>query len=313
VNAPPEPEAARDVSPAMTTPRMAFDTPCDADLDAMPSFDRGRRRFCSQCMRSVHMLSEMTRSEAQAFIEQNHGACMSYRRGADGRLVFRAEQPRPEQPVAAFVPRARLSVRPAAAAAPVLAVLAGCTAPLETPEPLEDEQAELLVAGDTETYPGYQAVPEQHPCDPPPVEEVPPRGNNELLDGNMIPELGKPGHYAGGLSIRDIELPSEVPAGPSQLRLASVKAEGIDEILARRIVRQHVAPLRSCLERSGLTPGRDELELRFVIDATGKVLGARAKLDHGGAVPCVVEEVQAWSFPEPDSPSASVVVRYRLV
>ena len=46
---------------------MAFESPCDADLDAMPSFDGGRRRFCSQCMKSVHMLSEMTRDEALVF------------------------------------------------------------------------------------------------------------------------------------------------------------------------------------------------------------------------------------------------------
>lgn len=173
---------------------MAFDSPCDADLDAMPSFDGGRRRFCSDCMRSVHMLSEMTREQAQSFMRTNPQACMSYRRGADGRLVFKPAPPSAR----ALVPTARLTrARRSLVAAPALAALAACTAPPAVTIEVEDS---VELGAEAQDYAGYRAIPHEQPCESaPPPKQAP---NNEALVDGALPELGPEGHYAGGISFK---------------------------------------------------------------------------------------------------------------
>lgn len=182
---------------------MAFESPCDADLDAMPSFDGGRQRFCSQCMKSVHMLSEMTRDEARDFVRDNRDACMSYRRGDDGRLVFRSAPP---PVIAAGALTRRVRTRPRAlAAAPVLAALAGCSVPVVEAEVIQDEGIGYV---ESQAYASYAAVPEAVPCEAPEPEPEPEpkrEPNNEVLINGQIGAIGQPGHYAGGISAQRLD------------------------------------------------------------------------------------------------------------
>jgi hypothetical protein len=62
--------------------------PCTADWDQMPSFNRDRVRFCSQCNLNVYNLSAMTRDEATALVYQTEGRlCVSFYRRSDGSIL----------------------------------------------------------------------------------------------------------------------------------------------------------------------------------------------------------------------------------
>ena len=302
----------------MTAP-MVFESPCDADLDSMPSFDGGRRRFCSECMKSVHMLSEMTRDEARAFARDNRGACMSYRRGADGRIEFRAPAEPTPAPLVAPTQLLRGLRRPTRAglvAAPVFAALAGCTNPVVVADAIEDDGVEFVV--ESQAFAEYAAIPEATPCEAPPAEEKEEprarRRNNEALERGKFPEIGKPGHYAGGLSVSDLDDDPLGGYGPrtAKVELSGVTIEGADEALVRRVVRGRTNQIRSCVERDGIDASAGDLSVRFVIDATGRVLRSSAHFAGGAAAACVVEAVSDWTFPEPERASATVVARFDL-
>lgn len=109
----------------MDSKNLPITGPCPIDLDAI-GFDRtSKRSHCGHCEKSVHVLSNMTEREARAFMTENAGKnlCVSYARTKDGAVQFKPE------PTPQIVPLARLSRRPAAAAAGLgLAMaLAACT------------------------------------------------------------------------------------------------------------------------------------------------------------------------------------------
>jgi hypothetical protein len=62
--------------------------PCPADWDRMIGSDRVR--YCGQCKLNVYNLSEMSRREAEALIEQTEGRlCVRFYRRADGTVLNR--------------------------------------------------------------------------------------------------------------------------------------------------------------------------------------------------------------------------------
>ena len=61
-------------------------SPCPANWDEMSGDDRVR--FCKQCSKSVYKLSEMTRAEAEAFVQNHEGRlCAQFYRRADGTVL----------------------------------------------------------------------------------------------------------------------------------------------------------------------------------------------------------------------------------
>lgn len=61
--------------------------PCAEDWSAMSGGDR--RRFCAQCTKHVHDLSEMTEPDARALLQQESAPCVRYRVDAEGSIVHR--------------------------------------------------------------------------------------------------------------------------------------------------------------------------------------------------------------------------------
>jgi len=161
----------------MDSTNLPITGPCPIDLDAI-GFDRSSKRsHCSHCEKNVHVLSNMTEREARVFMTKNAGKnlCVSYARTKDGTVQFKPEPP------TQIVPLARLTRRPAAAAAGLgLAVaLAACTP-----------------HGDTEQDVGKIAVPVQQvdvveggvelkePCDNPKKPDAD-REPLEIVEGEM--------------------------------------------------------------------------------------------------------------------------------
>ena len=77
----------------MTTNTVTLDviqvaSPCSASWDEMAGDDRAR--FCGQCRLNVYNLSEMTRAEATAFVQNREGrTCIRFYRRTDGTVITR--------------------------------------------------------------------------------------------------------------------------------------------------------------------------------------------------------------------------------
>jgi hypothetical protein len=68
--------------------RIEIASPCEASWDEMAGDDR--TRFCRHCSLNVYNLSDMTRREAEAFVQGCEGrACIRFYRRADGTLLTR--------------------------------------------------------------------------------------------------------------------------------------------------------------------------------------------------------------------------------
>ncbi|MCA9719964.1 MAG: hypothetical protein KC468_35180 [Myxococcales bacterium] len=106
----------------MDARQLELSRPCPVDLDAAGVDRSGARFYCGHCERDVHVLSNMTRAAARAFVEANRGkgVCVSYLRAADGSVRYAPE------PAPALVPLARLRARAPRLATAALA-LAACT------------------------------------------------------------------------------------------------------------------------------------------------------------------------------------------
>jgi hypothetical protein len=69
---------------ALETIRVA--SPCNAAWDEMTGTDRVR--FCHLCQKNVYSLSQMTRRQAEALVEQREGSlCVRLYRRADGTVL----------------------------------------------------------------------------------------------------------------------------------------------------------------------------------------------------------------------------------
>lgn len=74
----------RRAAPFLDTLRVA--SPCDESWDDMIGDER--TRFCSKCQKNVHNVSEMTRDEAETFLESVGGAaCVRMYQRADGTVL----------------------------------------------------------------------------------------------------------------------------------------------------------------------------------------------------------------------------------
>lgn len=166
----------------MDAAKLPITGPCPIDLDAI-GFDRSAKvAHCSHCVKSVTILSNMTREEARTFLREHQGQtmCVSYTRDRDGRIRFREPVPPPAAPV--LVPVARLRARPSrragssrraglVAALGVSAALAACTPHGEPPTPT----------------PAVVATPEPVKPDPTPKPTVSPEPV-PLAGAAVIPE-----------------------------------------------------------------------------------------------------------------------------
>src|SRR5207247_234468 len=76
---------ARAKLPILDNIRVA--TPCRADWNAMVGDERARH--CAQCDKQVFNLSELTRAEAEALIEEKAGKlCARYYQRTDGTILL---------------------------------------------------------------------------------------------------------------------------------------------------------------------------------------------------------------------------------
>jgi hypothetical protein len=110
--------------------QVQISSPCPVDLDETGLRGKGKSWHCGHCDKAVHVLSQMTESDARAFLRDNAGqdVCVSYAIKPDGEIRFRPE--------ATIVPITSLVRRPARIAAVGLGLaLAACT-PHDNPEAL---------------------------------------------------------------------------------------------------------------------------------------------------------------------------------
>ncbi|MCB9703526.1 MAG: hypothetical protein H6711_16655 [Myxococcales bacterium] len=148
--------------------------PCPVDLDAR-GVDRSGLSFrCDHCELDVHVLSNMTRRTAEDFLAANRGKdlCVSYRRTAEGRILFADDPPdlgapaaedehedQAAPPPAPLIPVARLRrLGGVPRAAGVSLLLAACT-PHGASEPTPDEDAIEVLARDPAPAPAPAALP----------------------------------------------------------------------------------------------------------------------------------------------------------
>ncbi|MBX7224164.1 MAG: ankyrin repeat domain-containing protein [Blastocatellia bacterium] len=74
--------------------RVSVKSPCQEDWNQMKGNDTVR--FCSHCSKSVHNLSEMTRSEAIKLVEQSKGRlCIRYVQTPNKSIITKPDLPRP--------------------------------------------------------------------------------------------------------------------------------------------------------------------------------------------------------------------------
>lgn len=72
--------------PVLDNLRVA--SPCEASWEEMQGDDR--QRHCSHCRMNVYNLSEMSRDEAEAFVQQREGrTCVRFFQRADGTVLTR--------------------------------------------------------------------------------------------------------------------------------------------------------------------------------------------------------------------------------
>lgn len=120
-------------------------SPCPVDLDETGLRGRGDAWHCGHCSKTVHVLSEMTESDARALLAANEGKkiCVSYRMSPEGEIRFK--------PAPAVVPVTALRRRPAAIAAAAIGVALAACAPHDNPRIDAGSPAMLHHAQPTQT------------------------------------------------------------------------------------------------------------------------------------------------------------------
>lgn len=163
--------------------------PCPIDLDAI-GFDRTAKvAHCSHCVKSVTILSNMTRGEAREFLSAHKGEtlCVSYARDEAGRIRF-APEPEP-----VIVPISRLRPRPSRAAGLVAAF--GVTAALAACAPHGEPPRETSKVTHVD---GGITVPKVEPPQTPPEPIVEPEPDRVPVAGvaRIPPEIMVDGEMA---------------------------------------------------------------------------------------------------------------------
>jgi hypothetical protein len=103
-------------------------SPCPVDLDETGLRGTGRAWHCGHCSKTVHVLSEMTESDARALLAASEGQkiCVSYRMSPEGQIRFKPEP--------AVIPVTALRRRPTAIAAAAIGVALAACAPHDNPK-----------------------------------------------------------------------------------------------------------------------------------------------------------------------------------
>lgn len=107
---------------AVDNRQVPIQRPCPVTLAADRHASGARSWHCDHCDKRVHVLSNMTESEARGFLQTHAGekVCVTYAVDAGGAIRFRPEPP-------AIVPVASLTRRRAVAAVGLGLALAACT------------------------------------------------------------------------------------------------------------------------------------------------------------------------------------------
>lgn len=178
-------------------------SPCPVDLDETGLRGKGDAWHCGHCSKTVHVLSEMTESEARSLLAKSEGQkiCVSYRMSPQGEIRFKSDAAPPVVPISA------LRRRPAAIAAVAMGVALAACAPHDNPrvegqhpammhrvQPLQQTKVEPL--GPDIVADGGLVVPRDVQVDgdvgfvkAPPVVE-PPR--DTMIEGGIGPRIVAP-------------------------------------------------------------------------------------------------------------------------
>ena len=159
--------------------------PCHASWDAMAG--GSQKRFCGECTKHVHHLSEMTRREAETLLSSEDGLCVRYSHDSRGRVKFAKKSVRATAPSA----QTRGAVLMVAKAASIAGMLSACSWPIA-------DRSEPVLMG---AIPLHVEVPEITPTPTPAAksepkpDEVP---DEPILMGEPIwePELIEMGDVA---------------------------------------------------------------------------------------------------------------------
>ena len=191
---------------SVTAEQLPITSPCPITLDRSGISAQDRRMFCEHCTKDVHLLSQMSETEARALMTRESGRdiCVSYAQKSDGSIRFRTEP--------ALVPVAALRRGPAFRPAPVHAgpprsltlgfvlgasmFLAACT-PHSEPEVVGGIEAPAKVE---------EPAPEVEPCEP--EREREPRAGGLRAEPLPPPEM----LVDGGMIARP--LPEDAPPEP---------------------------------------------------------------------------------------------------
>ena len=185
--------------------------PCHADWDAMRPEDKGR--FCSDCRKTVHDLSAMTKDEAKDFLRRSacNDVCVSYQHHEDGTLVFLEPVPRPTT----VVPLARLlrprSVAAAVAGAGMAMALAACAPHGDAPAKRYAAEAPVFEAPSVVIPIGVEEKSEPPRNPPPVVEDEPCDPEVAKVIEKVEPALPEPENRVRGRLARTAGKPMPMP------------------------------------------------------------------------------------------------------
>ncbi len=178
---------------AVREDQVRIQKPCPVQLDPARAANGVRSWHCGHCDKAVHVLSNMTETEARQFMADSAGkdVCVTYAVRKDGSIRFAPEP----APVVPLVPVSSLARRRHAAAAAVgLGLALAACAPHENPK--IDRPTPVVVDAPIVT-PTAPVVP---------VQPIPVEPDERMVDGEMAvveePIVERP---AGGIRAMPIE------------------------------------------------------------------------------------------------------------
>ena len=177
--------------------QIAITSPCPITLDRSGVSAQDKAMFCAHCTKDVHLLSQMTESEARELMQEQAGRdiCVSYAIRSNGSIRFRPDpqliparaltrRPAPVPATVSSAPRRRMSL---AAAVGASLLLAACT-----PHGEEQVVGAIEAAPVVEQPELLEVIPCEEPDPPLPVagglraEPLP--EPEEMVDGGLVAE-----------------------------------------------------------------------------------------------------------------------------
>jgi hypothetical protein len=187
---------------ALNERNVRITRPCPVKLDPGRAQSGNKSWYCGHCEKSVHVLSNMTESEARSLLEAKVGEdlCVTYAVRRDGSIRFaRRPAPAPVVPITSLTRRRRTAA--AAAAVGLSAALAAC-APHDNPK--VKTGGEVVVAEPKTTTDSVPTIP---PADEPQPPE-------QWVDGGIGAE--EPIPVPGGITVEPLPPPAEAETEPDE-------------------------------------------------------------------------------------------------